>query len=131
MKKHVIAVALLGLAFAACKKDHTCDCTVTTDGVTTTRTQITGLSLDSIPLGVISIPLPSLLPARDTTTQQPLHNVNTRKTTYSKVSMSDMRAACYASSVETLNDFSVNQAPGIYTVTTTQSGTKTYDCKIE
>lgn len=117
MKNYLVALTLCCFAVISCKKDYTCSCTVTTNGSTTTRTQSAGFE--------------PFISGTDTTTTQPLYQVNTEKRSYTKVSKSDMRSNCFTKSVESLNQSSTSNTAGIYTITTTQSGTKTYDCKIE
>lgn len=117
MKKYQAVIIAICFSVMACKKDRVCNCTVTTNGTTTTHTQTTGFApvFDGI----------------DTTTSQPLNSSNTTKTTYGKVSKKAMHSNCFATSQESLNESSANTAPGIFTITTTQTGTKKYTCKIE
>jgi hypothetical protein len=122
MKNYFIAIAALGIMAMSCKKDRTCSCTVTTDGTTTTHTQTAGLAIAG---------LPAILPATDTTTSQPLHSVNTLNTTYPKVSKSSIRANCFSKSEESIDQTSTNTSPGIFTITTTDTGAKTYACTID
>lgn len=116
MRKIILLLALTSFA-VACKKDLVCDCTVTLEGTLITRTQTTGV--------------PPLINGVDTTTSQPLFAVNTQKKTYNKVREKDMRKTCAASTVETVNQNSYNVVPGIYTITTNQTGNRTYNCTIK
>ncbi|MCC6369403.1 MAG: hypothetical protein IT236_00215 [Bacteroidia bacterium] len=116
MKKYFLFPAL-ALAIISCKKDRVCNCTITVQGTTISRTQTLGL--------------PPLLNGTDTTITQPLFTINSEKKTYNKVREKDMRKTCFSTSSESINQSSNNVVPGIYTITTTQTGTKTYDCKIE
>jgi len=117
MKNYLAALAVLSIVFSSCKKDRSCSCTVTTSGTTTTHTQTTGFE--------------PFLPGTDTTTYQPLSSSNTLKQDYNKVSKKTMRGNCVAHSQESLNQNTSNTSPGIFTITTTDNGTKVYDCKIE
>jgi hypothetical protein len=116
MKNYVICLMVM-FALVACKKDRVCNCTITDEGETKTRSQLTGFS--------------PFLAGTDTTVTQPLNRTNTQKKKYTKVTKKQMRANCMASSDETINRSSNTTIPGIYTITTTDSGTRTYDCKIE
>ena len=116
MKKTCFFLFLIVIG-ASCRKNRTCNCTVVTDGTSTIRTQLAGI--------------PILLPGTDTTVVQPLYTVNTKKTDYKKVNKHDMRRVCLEKSEETINSTSSNVVPGIYTITTTNEGKKTFTCKIE
>ena len=117
MKSFSYALAVIVLFLVGCRKDRTCVCSITSTGFTTTRTQTPGI--------------PPLLAESDTTIVSPLNSLSTSNTKYNKVSKHDMRSNCRESSSETFHESSVNQVPGIFTITTSQSGIKSYSCKID
>ena len=116
MKRFFILLLICHL-LTACKKDRVCNCTITVEGTITSHTQTVGL--------------PPLVNGVDSTTSQPLFTVNSQKKTYKDVTKKDMRRSCFGKSVESVNLSNSTVVPGIYTITTTQNGLKTYDCKIE
>ena len=117
MKPYFFILFACVLVVGACKKDRTCNCTIITNGVTTTHTQTAGFE--------------PIISASDTTTSTPLYEVNTLKRTYHKVTNGDMRSNCLSKSEESVNQTSTSNTAGIFSVTTTQSGIKTTTCKIE
>lgn len=117
MRSVAFTLALCCLLLLGCKKDRTCICTITSTGSTNTRTQTPGI--------------PPLLAESDTTILSPINSVTGSNTKYNKLSKRDMRNNCPASASETFNESSVNQVPGIFTITTTQSGIRSYSCKID
>lgn len=117
MKKCAILFLFITLILFSCKKTRVCNCTVTTSGSTAQHTQLEGA--------------PPLLPPSDTTVTLPVYTVNTLKKTYPKTRPNDMRDACFSKSEESIGRSYSTVVPGIYTITTTETGTKTYECKIE
>ena len=117
MKKLLTITFVTCLIFISCKKDRVCNCTVTTVGTNNVHTVTPGF--------------PPLLPTTDTTISSPIYSVNTIKTTYTKVSKKAMRSNCYSKSDETFNESSSNSVPGLFEITTTQMGTRSYSCKVE
>jgi hypothetical protein len=117
MKHPVIVCALFILVSFACRKERTCECAITERGTLTTASSTQGLD--------------PILPAIDTTTYYPYELITTRNATHAKISKRAMQAACPASTEETIFDVSVSSVPGLFTVTSTDSGTRTTACKIE
>jgi hypothetical protein len=111
-------VLLVTIVFlTACKKKRTCNCSIRKTGVTVTRTQSPGF--------------PPLLPGSDTTTTSPYSFYDTSKTEYEKVSEKKVRSSCPSHSEETTNNSNVSAVPGIYTITTSESGKVTRECTID
>lgn len=117
MKKLFFTALSLCFVFVSCKKDRTCSCTITNIGTNTVHTVTPGL--------------PPLLPATDTTIVTPTNSINTQKTKYTKVSKKTMRNNCYEKLDESYSESTTNGVPGLFTITTTQAGVRTYACKIE
>jgi hypothetical protein len=107
---------LAGILFS-CAKERSCNCTISTSGVTTTRTQTAGF--------------PPLIAGSDTTTINGFGNYNTSTTRFEKMSRKRMRSLCPPRSEETIKDDKLNVAPGVYTVSTSEEGTRVTECKVE
>lgn len=110
---YLVAVVLI---LPACRKDRTCTCSTTSTGSNVTHTQTPGI--------------PPLIPASDTTITSPINTLTNSSQNYHKVSRQAVRASCPETSSETFNESSLNTVPGIFTITTTQSGIRTTSCKI-
>lgn len=109
--KHLFFVCLtICLVFYSCKKDRTCKCTVDTNGSTTTHISSADGSID-------------------TTFFAPLVNSSETKIEYKEVTKKKAKFNC-VSRTEDFSDIYPFGVPGIASITTTNSGTRTYDCKI-
>jgi hypothetical protein len=117
MNVKTISSAVFILLLFSCTKNRVCNCTITSQGTTNTTTYTSGI--------------PGVVPEGSVTTTTPFYTTNTVKTKYSKVSKYDMRSVCFTSSEESINSTTNNSAPGLYSVVTTETGTKSYSCKIE
>lgn len=120
-------IILLGsiMILGACRKDRTCNCTVTEEGTTTTRNQTPGTSIAISPLPPIEI-----VKAMDTTIVTPFNNSSEKSIVYRDVKARTAKYNC-VSYQENIAENSVQTIPGTATITTTESGTKTYSCKLE
>jgi hypothetical protein len=126
MKTIFFNLSIFCLCLISCKKERSCNCTVLTQGTTTTHNQAAGISI-SIPIvGSITLTQPS-----DTTMMNSYTDNGTKKMNYEKVSKKTMKKTCPSSYEETFNDNSSLITPGSSTVTTTNSGKRSYTCKIE
>jgi hypothetical protein len=121
---HLILIALV-LFLGACRKDRTCNCTVTKEGTTTTRNQTAGTSITISPLPPIEIVTPM-----DTTIVTPFNNSSEQTTVFKDVKARTAKYNC-VSFEETISENSVQTIPGTATITTSQAGKKTYSCKLE
>jgi len=126
MKFYLFAFCITGLGFISCRKDRTCNCLVTTEGTSTTHSQSAGNTINIPPIPPIVI-----TPASDTIYSNPYVNNDTEITNYHKVSKNTMYKNCPTGSEKNFTENSTNIIPGTSTVTTTNSGKKTYSCKIE
>jgi len=126
MKFYFFVLSLVCLGFMSCRKDRTCNCSVTTEGATITHSQ-TAANVINIP------PLPpvEITPATDTTVISPYNYNTTRKTQYKEVSKNTMNKNCPESFEEGFSDNSTNVTPGTSTITVTDTGKKKYTCKVE
>lgn len=112
MKNYRFTIVLAAVAvLASCKKDRVCNCTVTTVGITTTTTSSTILPID-------------------TTVYTPLYTTNTIKSTFKKVKKGTAKSNCFGKS-ENISETTNNSIPGVFNITNTNTGTRTYDCKLE
>jgi len=127
MKAKLAILFILSLLGSSCKKERTCNCTISESGNRTTHSKTAGTSISIIP----GIPPIELSPAKDTTFVSPYMYNNTAVAKYDKVSKGAMRKNCAANYEESVNEQEVNIVPGSSTITITQSGIKTYSCKIE
>ncbi len=109
--KNLLFISLICcLPLFSCKKDRTCKCTVDTNGNTTTRIMISDGSVD-------------------TTFISPLVNSSETKIEYKEVTKKKAKFNCISRS-EDFNDVYPFGVPGVAAITTTNSGTRTYDCEI-
>jgi hypothetical protein len=111
MKNIIALIVCLGLTVISCKKNRVCNCTVTTIGTTKTTT-----SSELFPV--------------DTTIITPLYTNNTNKATYKEVTKRQAKNNCFDRS-EDINETSTNNIPGFVNITNQDTGTRTYDCKLE
>jgi len=110
--KNVLALTLIScLIFVSCKKDRVCSCTTTTTGLTTIRTEIS-------------------LAETDTSVTTPLSTTSTNDITFFKVTKRAAKNNCFNKS-ENVNESSQNGIPGIINITTTNTGKRNFDCKLE
>jgi hypothetical protein len=115
--KSSCAILLLTFIAFACAKDHSCYCKITQSGYKTTHTQTAGI--------------PIIFPGTDTTTTEPYLDFTTSRTNYKRTGKRAMKKLCFESSEETIEDRTTNTAPGLYTITTTNSGRRKLECTIE
>lgn len=119
MKKSLIAAIILVNVFLACKKeDRICSCYVTKTGTSTTNSSLS-----------FSLPLIGNVPLIDTSYTNQVNEVNSVDRTYFKMTKKQAEKAC-VSYKEPYHEVHLNTAPPL-TLTTTEDGTKTYDCKIK
>lgn len=126
MKFYLLVLGIAGLIFISCKKDRSCNCTVSTRGTTITRNQTAGITLP-----IPGFPPIEIIPGSDTTVVTPFTDSNIDNTSYRKVSKNTMNERCPTTSEETFNDHSVVITPGTSTVTTSTYGKKTYACEVK
>ena len=126
MKNYLIALIFISITFISCKKDRDCTCTVYTTGVKTIHNQTAGTSFSFPPLPPIV-----LIAAKDTTSSEPYAYYTNKKENYHKVSKNSMKKNCPATEEENTYDSYTINSPGTSTVTVTDSGKRTYTCKIE
>lgn len=126
MKTTTFFFAALLVLLASCRKDRTCNCTVTSEGTTTTRNQTEGTSISISPLPPIVVVEPI-----DTTVTTPFSNSKTETTIYKDVKARTAKYNCVSSFEETISENNVQTIPGTATITSTQTGKKIYSCKIE
>jgi hypothetical protein len=120
MKKIVIAAIVLCNVFLACKKeeDRTCQCTVTKSGTSTTTAKLS-----------FSVAIIGEIPILDTSFVTQVSQVNNVDVTLTKVTKKQAQYNCI-SYKEPYNETTMNTAPPL-TLTTTDAGTRTYDCKLK
>jgi len=59
-----------------------------------------------------------------------LYTTNSVKSTYKKVKKGTAKSNCFSKS-ENISETSNNSIPGLFNVTNTNTGIRTYDCKLE
>jgi hypothetical protein len=118
MKKLILLTSLTSFIFISCKKDRVCNCSITTSGTTTTQANV------SISAGGFPIPI------ADTTFVAPLYKVDQNKITYTKVKKRVAKNNCF-NKTENINESNPTIIPGFLNVTVTNTGTRTYSCKLE
>jgi hypothetical protein len=123
MKTPLIICGLAIVIFAACKKDRTCSCTLTKTGTSTTTASI---SL-SVTIPGVPIPLPPI--AYDTTEVTAVGETQSIDRKMKEVSKKQGDYNCVSYSepyTETTHNVVTN-----FTLTTTETGTKDYSCKLK
>jgi hypothetical protein len=108
--KYIIILLIVAVLYS-CKKDRVCNCTITTTGTTSTRTQ-------------------SFLAGIDTTIRIPLNNTSASKVTFEDVSKRKAKNNCFNKSEE-FNESTPNSVSGLFSITITNSGTRSYDCTLD
>lgn len=126
MKTTSLFFAALIVLLSSCRKDRTCNCTVTKEGTVTTRNQTPGISISISPLPPVEVLAPS-----DTTIVSPLNGTYEEKTVYQDIKLKTAKSNCVSNYEVSVSENSVQILPGTATITTTQSGKKIYSCKIE
>lgn len=126
MKTTTLFFAALFILLSSCRKDRTCNCTVTKEGTVTTRNQTPGTSITISPLPPIEVVAPT-----DTTVVSPMNASYEEKTVYKDVKPRTAKYNCVSNYEVSISESSVQTLPGTATITTTQSGKKIYSCKIE
>lgn len=126
MKTTSLFFAALIVLLGSCRKDRTCNCTVTKEGTVTTRNQTPGISINISPLPPVEVVAPS-----DTTIVSPLNGTYEEKTVYQDIKLKTAKSNCVSNYEVSVSENSVQILPGTATITTTQSGKKIYSCKIE
>lgn len=131
MKKITSLLAVM-ILFAACKKERTCTCEITTSGNVSSHAVSNGLSFS---IGNIGLPIPippiTIVAAKDTNFVTPYSYSSTSKETYDKISKRSIKGTCPSATEESINSTSTDIMPGSYTVTSTNVGTRTGKCSIE
>ncbi len=118
MKRILTIVFISAIFFISCKKDRVCNCTITTIGTTKTQASVS-LSLGGFPI-----------PIADTTFSSPLYTVNDNKSTFKKVRKRVAKNNCF-NKAEDINESTPTNIPGFLNVTVTNTGTRSYNCKLE
>lgn len=118
MKKLILAAIVLSNVFLACKKDRTCACTVKKTGTSTTTAALT-----------FSVPLLGNVPVIDTSFVTPVNEVYNFDRVYNETSKRAAKNNCLNYS-EPYNERSINEAPPLQ-LTTTSTGTRTYECDLK
>jgi len=126
----VIAVAAMACLIAACGKERSCTCTITSSGVKTVRTQSPPVTFSlSLPL---PMPLPNftITPAVDQTNTNPYNIANTEIVTYDRIKYKVALQVCTSVSEEKVNTSETN-VTGTSTITTTDVGTRKRQCVLD
>jgi hypothetical protein len=119
MKNLLIAAIILANVFLACKKeDRVCQCYVTKAGTSTTTSKLS-----------FSVAIFGNIPIIDTTYVTQVNEVNQVDVTYKNVTKKQAKTHCI-SYTEPYNETDMHTAPP-QTLTTTDVGTRTYDCKLK
>lgn len=126
MKINLFILVAVCFSFFSCRKDRTCNCTVTTKGVTTTRNQTAALTLP-----IPGLPPIEIVAGRDTTVYTPFSYADTDNRSYRKVSKNTMNKNCPATAEETFNDDALIITTGTSTVSINRHGRKTFACEIK
>jgi hypothetical protein len=118
MKRSLLLPALL-LTFVvfSCRKDRVCSCVIKETGSVATHSQTQGF--------------PPFLPGSDTTVYSPYDDTRTSKARYAKTNKKQMRGNCFESFEENIKTSEINSSPGIFTITTTNTGKRNISCDIE
>jgi len=105
--------------FLACKKeDRTCSCTVTKTGTSTTLAALT-----------ISVPIVGNVPVIDTSFVTAVADVFVYDRVIKDVTKKEGKYSCLSYN-EPYKDITTNAAPPLL-LTTTEEGTRAYDCKLK
>jgi hypothetical protein len=134
----LIAIGISAIFFVSCRKERVCSCSVVTSGTKQTQAHkaavVSNLTFSlnlGLPLPPIEIPDVEISPERDTSYSTNFNYTNAYKANYDKISKRQMQSNCPSTFEETFSDGSTTIVPGTTTVITTESGKKTYKCKIE
>ncbi len=121
MKKVLITAVIAANVFIACKKeDRICECSVTKVGTSTTQAALTL---------TIQVIVPITVPVIDTSFATTVSDVFTYERTLTNVTKKQAKNNCLDYK-EPYRDVTTNSAPPL-TLITTETGTKTYDCKLK
>mgnify|MGYP003380152749 CR=1 FL=1 len=118
MKKIIIIAVVPANVFLACKKDRTCECSVTKMGTSTTMAALT-----------FSIPIIGSVPIIDTSFVTTVSDVFTFERTLTNASKKQAKNNCLDYK-EPYKEINTNSAPPLSLVTT-ETGTRTYDCTLK
>jgi hypothetical protein len=119
MKNVLIVAIILANVFLACKKeDRVCECYVTKTGTSTTTSKLS-----------FSVALLGEIPIIDTTYVTQVNEINQVDETYNHVTKKQAKMNCI-SHKEPYNETDIHTAPP-QTLTTTDAGTRNYDCKLK
>jgi hypothetical protein len=118
MRKVTFAALIVSSLFVACKKDRTCNCTVTKTGTSTTTAAL-----------LISVPPFGNIPVVDTSFVTPVNETQTFDRSLTKVTKSQAKGNCI-SYTEPYNERTLNEAPPLQ-LTTTAKGERVYDCELK
>lgn len=123
MKKLTLCVFTISLLAVACKKDRTCTCTITKNGTSTTTAVITA----SISVPGLPIPIPPI--TFDTTFSTPVSESQNADRKMKDVRKKAAQQNCISYS-EPYTETTYNIVPN-FSLTTTNTGTKDYNCKLK
>ncbi|MBK7310135.1 MAG: hypothetical protein IPI93_04930 [Sphingobacteriaceae bacterium] len=118
MKKVIIIAVVSANMFLACKKDRTCECSVTTNGTSTTQASLS-----------FSIPIIGNVPIIDTTVVTNVVDIYNYDRELSDVTKKQAKNNCL-SYEEPYKNITTNSAPPLVMITT-ETGKKTYDCELK
>ena len=125
----VFVTAMLCLNLA-CGKERSCTCIITSTGVKTVRTISPPVTFSlTLPLPV-ALPLFTVTPALDQTTNNPYNLQTTDVITYDRIKHKIALQVCVSTSEEKVNTSETN-VTGTSTVTTTDIGTRKSVCKLD
>ncbi|MBK9283839.1 MAG: hypothetical protein IPM51_05905 [Sphingobacteriaceae bacterium] len=121
MKKNVILVAAFVVIAFACKKDRTCECTVTKKGTSSTQGKVEQ-NLFGFPVALA-----------DTTFETNVSEIQTYEIKMEKVTKKTAKGNCYKYT-EPYNEKTITSVPAAsfnLSVVVTDKGEKTFDCKLK
>jgi hypothetical protein len=121
MKNNLIVLALIAVVVFACKKDRTCECTVTKKGTSTTQGKA-DMVFSGFPL-----------PLADTSFETSVNEIQVYEINYQKVTKRAAKTNCIKYT-EPYNEKTVTSVPASsfnLSVVVTDKGDRTYDCKLK
>lgn len=121
MKNNLLIITVIAVAFFACKKDRTCECTLTKSGTSKT----TG----KVEQNLFGFPMP----LADTTFETKVNDIQVYEIKMEKVTKKTAKNNCFNYS-EPYKEKTITSVPASsfnLSVVVTDEGTNTYDCKLK
>ncbi len=123
IKKIIFSAAILGVLFASCKKDRTCECTVTRTGTSTTNGKVEAALIPGFPTVSLA----------DTTFTTNVYDIQIIPKKMTKVTKRAAESNC-VSYTQPYTEKTLTSVPASsfnLAVTITETGEEKYDCTLK